>query len=84
MSENVVVICMGQPGSGRDEYLQELRKEKDFFYYHLFDYIVKEAEKEGYVLNKFNVLDFYESKPNKLETFRTNALKRITEEIITL
>jgi adenylate kinase len=81
MSDNVVVICMGQPGSGRDEYLQELKKEKDFFYYHLFDYIVKEAEKEGYVLNKFNVLDFYESKPKKLETFRANALKRITEEI---
>jgi len=81
MSDRVIVICIGQPGSARDEYLQELRRERDFFYYHLFDYIVEEAEKEGYVLNKLNVLDFYDSKPDKLEAFRAGALKRIAGEI---
>jgi adenylate kinase len=76
-----VVICTGQPGSGRDEHLRCLREKKDFFYYHLFDYILEEAGKKGYALNKLNVLDFYDSKPGKLETFRTRALKRITNEI---
>jgi len=81
MSSKVIVICTGQPGTGRDEYLQDLQKEQEFFNYHLFDYIVEEAEKESYVLNKLNVLDFYDSKPDKLESFRSNALKRIIEEI---
>lgn len=80
-SIKVVVICTGQPGTGRDLYLQELRRKHDFFYYHLFEYIVEEAEKEGYALNKLNVLDFYDSNPDKLETFRAEALRRIIEEI---
>ncbi|MCW4020462.1 MAG: ATP-binding protein [Candidatus Bathyarchaeota archaeon] len=77
----VVVICTGQPGAGRDEYLQELRSRRDFFYYHLFEYIVEEAEKQGYTLNKLNVLDFYDSKPGILEAFRAQALKKIIAEI---
>jgi adenylate kinase len=77
----VVVICTGQPGSGRDEYLQELKKKHDFFYYHLFEYIVKEAEEQGFILNKLNVLDFYDSKPEQLEGFRAEALKKIIDEI---
>jgi adenylate kinase len=77
----VVVICAGQPGAGRDEYLQELRNNRDFFYYHLFDYLVEEAEKQGYTLNKLNVLDFYDSKSVQLESFRDAALKRIIKEI---
>jgi adenylate kinase len=76
-----VVICAGQPGSGRDEYLQELRDKRDSFYYHLFEYLVEEAEKQGYTLNKLNVLDFYDSKPTQLESFRTAALERIIKEI---
>jgi len=76
-----VVICTGQPGSGRDEYLDELRKKRDFFYYHLFDYIVEEAEKQGYILNKLNVLDFYDSKPVQFEAFRAEALKKIIDDI---
>ena len=77
----VVVICSGQPGSGRDEYLQELKDKQEFFYYHLFEYIVEEAEEQGYILNKLNVLDFYDSKPDQLERFRAEALKRIIDEI---
>jgi adenylate kinase len=77
----IVVICTGQPGTGRDEYLQELREKHDLQYYHLFEYIVEEAEKQGYTLNKLNVLDFYDSKPGQLEAFRTQALKRIINEI---
>ena len=76
-----VVICNGQPGAGRDEYLEELRAQRGFHYYHLFDYIVEEAEKQGFTLNKLNVLDFYDSKPGKLEAFRASALKRIIGEI---
>ena len=81
MPSRVVVVCTGQPGSGRDGYLQELREKQEFFYYHLFEYIVEEAKKEGYTLNKMNVLDFYDSKPDKLEAFRSEALRRITREI---
>ena len=81
MSERVVVVCAGQPGSERDEYLQELSEKREFFYYHLFDYIVEEASREGYVLSKLNVLDFYDSKPDKLEAFRAQAIRRIIEEI---
>ena len=76
-----VVICTGQPGAGRDEYLQALESSHEFHYYHLFDYIVEEAEKRGFTLNKLNVLDFYDSKPGTLESFRASALRRITEEI---
>ncbi len=79
--KKTVVICAGQPGSGRDEYLQELRSKRDFFYYHLFEYLVEEAEKQGYILNKLNVLDFYDSKPMQLESFRAAALERIIKEI---
>ncbi len=79
--KKTVVICAGQPGSGRDEYLQELRGKRDFFYYHLFEYLVEEAEKQGYILNKLNVLDFYDSKPMQLESFRAAALERIIKEI---
>lgn len=80
MSERIVVICCGQPGSGRDDYLEELRRRQEFSYYHLFDYIVEEARSEGYYLSKLNVLDFYDSKPDKLEAFREAAIKRIIEE----
>jgi adenylate kinase len=78
---NTVVICAGQPGSGRDEYLQELKDKRDVFYYHLFEYLVEEAEKQGYILNKLNVLDFYDSKPMQLESLRAAALERIINEI---
>jgi len=81
MLSKTVVICCGQPGAGRDEYLQELRSQQDFHYYHLFDYIVEESEKQGFTLNKLNVLDFYDSKPGLLEAFRASALKRIIDEI---
>jgi len=77
----IVVICTGQPGAGRDKYLQALGSEQEFHYYHLFDYIVEEAEKQGFTLNKLNVLDFYDSKPGVLEAFRAEALKRIIDEI---
>jgi len=79
--KKTVVICAGQPGSGRDEYLEELRSNRGFFYYHLFEYLVEEAEKQGYALNKLNVLDFYDSSPMQLENFRAAALERIIKEI---
>lgn len=81
MQDKVIVICTGQPGTGRDLFLRELSKKQDFFHVHLFEYIVEEAEKEGYSLTKRNVLDFYDGKPDKLEAFRASALKRIIAEI---
>jgi adenylate kinase len=81
MTIKTVVVCTGQPGTSRELYLQELRTKRDFFHYHLFEYIVEEAEKEGYTLNERNVLDFYDGKPDKLEAFRAKALARIIEEI---
>ena len=81
MSENITVICTGAPGTGRDEILSNLMEKKSFFYYHLFEYIVDEAKKEGFNLNKFNALDFYDSQPEKMEGFRIAALKRIVGEI---
>jgi len=81
MSEKFTIICTGAPGSGRDEILSQVREKSSFFYYHLFEYIVEEAKKGGYNLNKFNVLDFYDSQPNKLENFRIKALEKIINEI---
>jgi len=79
--KKTIVICAGQPGSGRDEYLNELRSKCEFNYYHLFEYIVEESEKQGYNLSKLNVLDFYDSNPTQLENFRTLALQRIIKEV---
>ena len=79
--KKAVVICTSQPGTGRDLYLQKLREKREFLYYHLFEYIVEEAKKEGYHLSTQNVLDFYDSKPTKLESFRTKALAKIIQEI---
>lgn len=79
--KKAVIICTGQPGTGRDQYLQKLKKKRSFLYYHLFEYIVDEAKKEGYALSTKNVLDFYDSKPAKLESFRTKALAKIIQEI---
>ncbi len=43
--------------------------------------MLKKLKKQGYTLNKLNVLDFYDSKPMQLESFRAAALERIIKEI---
>ncbi len=81
MSERRVIICTGPPGNGRDEMLESMREKTSFHYYHLFDYIVREAQLQGTNLSKMNILDFYDSQPAKMESFRKQALTRIEGEI---
>jgi len=80
------VLCAGPPGSGRDNYLEALRKlakrrKKSLQYYHLFNFIAKEAKLKGYSINKLNVLDFFLNNPEKMLDFRMNAVKRVSDEM---
>ena len=81
MKRNMVVVCAGAPGSGRDEILLRTRGKASFPYYHLFDYIVEAARLEGVTLTKLNILDFYDSQPEKMEDYRRSAIEKITKEI---
>ena len=76
-----MVICTGAPGNGRDEILQRTREEASFYYYHIFDYIVEQARLDGLTLTKLNILDFYDSQPEKMEDYRKSAMEEITREI---
>ena len=78
---NTVVVCTGAPGNGRDEILMGMKEDASFHYYHLFDYIVDEARLEVLTLTKLNILDFYDSQPEKMENYRRTAIHRITKEI---
>ena len=81
MSIPRVIICTGPPGNGRDEMLLKLREKTSFHYYHLFEYIVKEGKLEGTNLSKMNILDFYDSQPEKMEQLRKAAVAKIKNEI---
>ena len=80
-NEKRVIICTGPPGNGRDEMLTAMRENAKFNYFHLFQYIVEEAKQDGTMLNKINILDFYDSQPEKMEDYRKAAIQKITEEI---
>ena len=80
-ASSTVVICTGAPGSGRDEMIMGMKEGARFQYHHLFDYIVEEARLEGVTLTKLNILDFYDSQPEKMENYRKAAIQRITKEI---
>jgi adenylate kinase len=81
MSVRRVILCTGPPGNGRDEMLKMMKEKTNFRYYHLFDYIVEQAKIEGTNLSKMNILDFYDSQPEKLEALRKAAIARINSEI---
>jgi len=76
-----VIVCTGAPGNGRDEMLGALKERAHFGYHHLFKYIVEEARLEGTNLNKINILDFYDSQPEKMEQLRKRAVQRIVQEV---
>jgi hypothetical protein len=76
-----VIICHGPPGNGRDELLIQMKEKAKFGYYHLFRYIVEEAKLDGTNLTKINILDFYDSQPDKMEQYRKEALRKIIKEI---
>jgi hypothetical protein len=79
--EKRVIICNGPPGNGRDELLTQMQEKAKFGYYHLFRYIVEEAKMDGTNLTKINILDFYDSQPEKMEQYRKEALRKIIKEI---
>ncbi len=76
-----VIICAGPPGNGRDEILTAMREKASFGYHHLFKYIVDEARLDGTNLNKINILDFYDSQPEKMEYYRQTAVRKILTEV---
>lgn len=82
MSHNKrVIIFNGPPGNGRDTILRDLKEIASFGYHHLFEYIVEEAELDNTHLTKINILDFYDSQPEKMEQYRLKAIQRINHEI---
>ncbi|MEE9490122.1 MAG: hypothetical protein V3V91_06750, partial [Thermoplasmata archaeon] len=76
-----VVICTGAPGNGRDDLLREVEERAGTSYFHLFEYIVEEARLDGTTLTKLNILDFYDSQPEKMEDYRKAAIERIKAEV---
>jgi adenylate kinase len=80
-TEQRVIVCTGSPGNGRDDILNEMREHATFNYYHLFEYIVEEARLEDTNLTKLNILDFYDSSPERMEQYHESAIKKITKEI---
>jgi hypothetical protein len=76
-----VIICNGPPGSGRDEIIVKMKDRVSFGYHHLFQYIVEEASSDGTNLTKINILDFYDSQPEKMERYRQEAIRKMVEKI---
>ena len=76
-----VIIFNGPPGNGRDEILRDLKEIASFGYHHLFEYIVEEANLDNTHLSKINILDFYDSQPEKMEQYRLKAIQKINQEI---
>jgi len=76
-----VIICTGPPGNGRDDMIRDLKEIAVFGYHHLFQYIVEEAALDNTHLTKINILDFYDSQPEKMEQYRLKALDKILNRI---
>ena len=76
-----VVICAGPPGNGRDDMLLEMKEKQSFHYYHLFEYIVEEARLHATNLTKLNILDFYDSQPEKMNQYHKAAVEKIVDDI---
>lgn len=58
-----------------------MRKRTGFNYYHMFEYIVEESRLRGTYLTKLNILDFYDSSPDRMEQFHKAAVDKISKEI---
>ena len=61
--------------------VRELKKKATFGYHHLFQYIVEEAALDNTNLTKINILDFYDSQPEKMEQYRLKALEKIINKM---
>lgn len=80
-AERRVIVCTGSPGNGRDDILNEMKEHANFNYHHLFEYIVEEARLNDTTLSKLNILDFYDSSPERMEDYHKAAIHKITQEI---
>jgi adenylate kinase len=80
-SERKVVVCTGPPGNGRDDLLQEMKEKQNYNYFHLFEYIVGIARLDDTNLSKLNILDFYDSSPEKMKQYHRTAVEAIAKEI---
>ncbi len=80
-AEKRVIVCTGPPGNGRDDMLLKMRERTSFNYYHMFEYIVEEARLSGTNLTKLNILDFYDSSPDRMEQYHKAAVEKISKEI---
>jgi len=80
-SESKVILCSGPPGNGRDDILHELKEIINYQYYHMFEYIVEEAKLDDILFTKLNILDFYDSQPEKMDELHQRAIEKIADEI---
>ena len=80
-TERRVIVCTGPPGNGRDDILNQMREHTNFNYHHLFEYIVEEARLDDTNLTKLNILDFYDSSPQRMEGYHKAAIHKIAQEI---
>jgi adenylate kinase len=76
-----VVVCAGPPGNGRDDVLLAMKEKQNYNYFHLFEYIVNIARLDDTNLTKLNILDFYDSSPEKMEQYHRTAVEAIAKEL---
>ena len=85
MGDRQVIICAGNPGSGRDEYIQRMlevyNKDGKIKYYHFFDYLLQKLRSEGFNLNKETILDFVANNQREIERIRAVAIDELCKEI---
>ncbi len=79
-----VILVTGPPLNGRDEYIEsalEKADEREYSYYHVFDYIREVGKENGVKITRKNVLDFAISHQDLMNEIRDRAFERIKMEI---
>ena len=79
-----VILVTGPPLNGRDEYLEsalEKADEREYRYYHVFDYIREVGKESGVKITRKNVLDFAISHQDLMNEIRDRAFEKIRREI---
>ena len=79
-----VILVTGPPLNGRDEYLEsalEKADEREYSYYHVFDYIREVGKESGVKITRKNVLDFAISHQDLMNEIRDRAFEKIRREI---
>ncbi|MDV3103217.1 hypothetical protein [Thermococcus waiotapuensis] len=82
--EREVILLTGPPLNGRDEYITQALAgvdEKEYNYYHVFDYIREVGKERGVKITRKNVLDFAISHQDIMNEIRDEAFERIRQEI---